>query len=147
MKTVLFAVATCLGLIVPMGLVALTTSDARAARALAYDIKFNQSIVQAQPDRLTPGDRIVLGHTLWHDGKLAGRIEGVCTITSGEGTAICNATAMLDDGTIAVQFVNATASTEEFAVLGGTGAYAGLLGSGTFIAQDDQSGTVMVTLG
>ena len=147
MKTFLFAAATCLGLIAPMGLVALSTSDARAARALAYDIKFNQSIVRAQPDRLTPGDRIVLSHTLWHHAKLAGRIEGVCTITSGDGTAICNATAMLDDGTIALQFVNAAATTKEFAVLGGTGAYAGLLGSGTFIAQNDQSGTVMVTLG
>src|SRR3569833_3778132 len=112
MKSLLFAAATCLGLIVPMGLVALTTSDARAARALTYDIKFSQSIVQARPDRLTPGDRIVLSHTLWHDGKLAGRIEGVCTITSGDGTAICNATAMLDDGTIAVQFVNGTATTK-----------------------------------
>ena len=147
MKSLLFAAATCLGLIVPMGLVALTTSDARAARALTYDIKFSQSIVQARPDRLTPGDRIVLSHTLWHDAKLAGRIEGVCTVTSGDGTASCNATAMLDDGTIAVQCVNATTTTEEFAVLGGTGAYAGLLGSATFIAQNDQSGTVMVTLG
>jgi hypothetical protein len=147
MKSFVFAVATCLGLVVPMGLVALTAGDARAARALVYDVKFNDSAVQLTADHLSPGDRIVLSDSLWREGKSSGRIEGICTVTSGDGTAICNANLMLADGTIAIQFVDAPPRSKDFAVVGGTGAYAGLLGSGTVVEHENQTGTLTLTLG
>lgn len=146
MKTFLFAAATCLGLVVPMGLVALTTGDARAARALAYDVKFNDSPL-ARAAHSSPGDRIVLSDSLWREERLAGRIEGACTVTSGDGTAICNASLMLSDGTIAIQFIDAPPPSTEFAVVGGTGAYKGLAGSGTLLQHGDRTGVLTLTLG
>jgi len=147
MKTFLFAAATCLGLVVPMAVVALTTGDARAARALAYDVKFNDSVLPATTTHSGPGDRIVLSHSLWREGRSAGRIEGACTVTSVDGTAICNASLMLNDGTIAIQFIDAPPPSAEFAVVGGTGAYQGLAGSGTLVQQSDESGALTLTLG
>ena len=147
MKTFLFATATLLGLVVPMAVVGLTAGDARAARAMAYDIKFNDTFVQAKSDSLAAGDRIVMSDSLWREGSPAGRIDGICTITGAEGFAICNASLMLGDGTIAIQFINSPPPTKEFAVVGGTGAYAGLLGSGTVVEHGDETGTLTLTLG
>ena len=147
MKTFLFAAATCLGLVVPMAVVALTTGDARAARALAYDVKFNDSTLPAAPAQSGPGDRIVLSDSLWREGRSAGRIEGACTVTSVDGTAICNASLMLNDGTIAIQFIDAPPPSSEFAVVGGTGAYEGLAGSGMLIQRGDETGVLTLTLG
>jgi hypothetical protein len=74
-------------------------------------------------------------------------VEGICTITSGDGTAICNASLMLIDGTIAIQFVNAPPPSKDFAVVGGTGAYKGLAGSGTLLEHGNETGTLTLTLG
>lgn len=146
MKTFLFAAATCLGLVVPMAVVALTTGDARAARSLIYDVKFTDSALPST-GHSGPGDRIVLSDSLWREGRSAGRIEGACTVTSADGTAICNASLMFSDGTIAIQFIDAPPPGAEFAVVGGTGAYQGLAGSGTLVQRGDESGTLTLTLG
>ena len=147
MKTFLFAAATCLGLVVPMAVVALTTGDARAARALAYDVRFNDSALPATTAHPAPGDRIVLSDSLWREGRSAGRIEGACTVTSADGTAICNANLMLNDGTIAIQFIDVPPPSAEFAVVGGTGAHQGLTGSGTLVQRGGETGALTLTLG
>lgn len=121
---------------------ALSTS-ASLAETLDYDVVFNDSLLTARSDALSVGDRIIVNDRLLQNGREAGNAAGVCTIVDVEAsTAICTIAFTLEDGLLAVQFVNSPPPEKHFPILGGTGAYAGRLGTGTLIEHGDGTGTV-----
>jgi hypothetical protein len=108
----------------------LTFSSTQAARDMRE--------IDAAPRGESLGDRFVFASTLRTGTRLAGRMEGDCLLVDRtfEGLA-CSLTAILADGTITFQgaAVNKAipggvgGTREEFAVTGGTGAYAGAAGT------------------
>jgi hypothetical protein len=127
-------------------LVGLMVSAAGAAEPLTYDVTFNDQFLTAKTDGLSLGDRIIIDDALLKDGKNVGSTSGVCTMTNVQGIALCNITFVLPDGTLAIQFVNSPPPRKDFAILGGTGAYAGKIGAGVMIENGDNTGTVSFDL-
>ncbi len=117
-----------------------------AAETLSYEVTFNDSVLAAKTDGLNLGDRFIIDDVLLKDGKQVGTNSGVCTVTNVAGIALCNVTFVLAEGTLSIQFVNSPPPTKDFAVMGGTGAYAGKTGSGQLIENGDNTGKVTFTL-
>jgi hypothetical protein len=129
------------------GCLVLGVSPTLAAGTLSFDVKFHDTFVQSKGDTISVGDRIILDDALFKDKATpAGRIEGLCTIASMDAMAICNATLVLDDGTIAIQFVNAPPPEKDFAVIGGTGTYRAAKGMGHLTENGDETGQISVDL-
>jgi hypothetical protein len=94
--------------------------------------------IDAAPKGESLGDRLVFASTLRREGKVAGRMEGDCLAVDRtyEGMA-CTLTAILADGSITFQGAavdkpipgGVGGTREEYAVTGGTGAYAGMSGT------------------
>lgn len=133
----LFAIAVAGGAIV---------SAAHADQTLAYDVRFHDTVLAAKTDGLSLGDRFILDDTLLQGGKAVGKSSGLCTITDTTGIALCNVTFTLPDGTVSIQFVNAPPPKKDFAVIGGTGSYAGSTGTGVMIENGDNTGNLSLTL-
>ena len=117
-------------------------SPVAAREALHFDVQFRDTILAADPSTLAAGDRIILSDRLLRGGREVGHDAGVCTITDPAGEAICEVVYSLPDGTIAAQFINAPPPAKTFAVVGGTGRYAGARGTGTLLEHEDQTGVL-----
>jgi hypothetical protein len=116
------------------------------ANLLHVDVQFQDTILAATPGALNAGDRIILRDRLLQGGQTIGHDAGVCTITDPAGEALCNVVYVLPDGTIARQFVNAPPPEKTFAIIGGTGRYAGARGTGTLVEHPDQTGVLKLQL-
>lgn len=133
--------------LIPAVAAALVVVPALAQEPLAFDVRFNDTFLAAEPDRLSLGDRIIINDRLLKDGAEAGSAAGVCTIVDpATGAAICTISFTLSDGTLAAQFVNRPPPEKTFAVVGGTGAYAGRQGSGILVENGDETGRVSFEL-
>lgn len=124
----------------------LLSAAAFAQEGPQFDVRFGDTVITAGSDALAAGDRIILNDTLLDGGIEVGRIHGTCTITDPRGFAICNATFVLPDGTVATQFVNSPPPEKHFPVLGGTGAYSESNGRGTLIEHGDGTGSLSFSL-
>jgi hypothetical protein len=117
-------------------------TPAAAAAALHFDVQFHDAILAANASTLAAGDRIILGDRLLQAGQEVGHNAGVCTITDPAGEMICEVVYTLPEGTIATQFLNTPPPAKTFAVVGGTGRYAGARGTGTLLEHADQTGVL-----
>lgn len=125
----------------------LLASPAIAAETLSYDVAFHDKLITAKTDALSAGDRIIINDDLLTGGQKVGTAAGACTITDEvNGFAICNVSFVLEKGSLSIQFVNSPPPEKHFAILGGTGAYAGATGSGTLIENGDETGSVVFEL-
>jgi hypothetical protein len=85
----------------------------------------------------SPGDRLEFSSMLHQNGKVAGRVEADCAAVDSKYKAlVCNLVAILPDGRISLQgaYLNKSlpgvgGRDEQWAVTGGTGAYAGATGT------------------
>ncbi len=104
-----------------------------------------------RPHGSSLGDELIAAQSLRAQGRLAGRVEVVCTITDlrFEGRQ-CLVTLVLRDGVVAAQNAgldrnlpgtSPTRTADVFAVTGGTGAYNGA--SGTITIRHKRGGDVM----
>ncbi|HZY69276.1 MAG TPA: dirigent protein [Devosia sp.] len=118
-----------------------------AAETLRFDVAFHDQLISARTDALSVGDRVIINDDLLTDGEKVGTAAGLCTITdTAVGLAICNVSFVLPGGSLSVQFVNSPPPEKTFAILGGTGDFAGATGSGTLIENGDETGSVEFVL-
>lgn len=109
---------------------------------LRFDVRFHDTILAADPTKLQLGDRFILSDKLLRDGKEVGHNAGVCTLTDTAGEMVCTVTYWFADGTISTQFINSPPPKKEFAVTGGTGAYANARGTGELNEHGDETGDI-----
>ena len=129
------------------GMAAEVASPVATGPMLQFDVRFHDTILAAGGSGLALGDRFILGDRLLQGGAEVGHNAGVCTITDAEvAEALCEVTWTLPDGTIATQFLNAPPPEKVFAIVGGTGRYAGARGAGTLVEFGDETGTVAFRL-
>jgi hypothetical protein len=122
-------------------------SPASAAETLSYDVVFHDKVITAKTDALSAGDRIIINDDLLIAGTKVGMAAGACTITDEvNGFAICNVSFVLEKGALSIQFVNSPPPEKNFAILGGSDAYAGRTGAGTLIEHGDGTGSVTFRL-
>jgi len=143
MKTLSTAAAGLLTIAADCGLI---VSAAQAGQTLSYDVNFHDTVLTAKTDGLSLGDRFILDDVLLEAGKQVGTSSGLCTITNVDGIAICNVTFSLPGGTLSAQFINAPPPRKDFAIIGGTGAYANAMGTGVMIENGDNTGNLTLTL-
>lgn len=106
-----------------------------------FEVEFDDTILAASQNGLDVGDRIVLHDRLLQGGQQVGHDGGVCTVTDpAGGETLCVVTFSLPGGTLSTQFLNTPPPEKAFAVLGGTGDYAGATGHGTLLEHPDQTG-------
>ena len=144
MKTL--SIAAAAGLLTTAVAGGLVVSAARAGQTLSYDVTFHDTVLTAKTDGLSLGDRFILDDVLLQGGKQVGTSSGLCTITNINGIAICNVTFSVPGGTLSAQFINAPPPKKDFAITGGTGAYANVIGVGVMIENGDNTGTLTLTL-
>jgi hypothetical protein len=109
---------------------------------LHYDVQFHDTIIAKVQTGLSQGDQFVLNDTLLSNGAEVGHNGGVCTVNDAAGELICVVTWSLPDGTISTQFLNTPPPDKVFAITGGTGAYAGIQGTGELTENGDETGSV-----
>jgi hypothetical protein len=133
---------------VGLGAVSLAANAAtpEANDAPRFDIKFHDTFVTKDPNALALGDRIILSDAVLKNGEQVGHNGGVCTVTDVAGEMECTVTWSLPDGTISTQFLNTPPPEKTFAIVGGTGHYAGARGTGTLVEHGDETGTVAFAL-
>ena len=146
------AIVGSLGLLIVALLVALPTLRAVAhagtpmpvEQTVAFDVEFRDTILAASDSGLSPGDRFILSDRVVQSGQEVGHNSGECTVTDGAGggEAICIVIWSLPEGTIATQLLNTPPPEKAFAIVGGTGRYQGVRGSGVLVEGPDQTGTV-----
>jgi hypothetical protein len=139
-----------LGLVL-LGLIAassLRDADARtgtpeaSTETLEFDIAFRDTVLAADQSALSLGDRFILNDLILQEGEQVGHNGGVCTIVDTAGEAMCTVIFSLPEGTIVTAFLNTPPPEKTFAIVGGTGKYAGARGGGTLVEAPDQTGTL-----
>jgi hypothetical protein len=137
-----------LGLLL-LGLVAassLRDADARtgtpeaSVETLEFDVAFRDTVLAADQSALSLGDRFILNDLILQEGETIGHNGGVCTIIDTAGEAMCTVIFSLPEGTIVTAFLNTPPPEKTFAIVGGTGKYAGARGQGELIEAPDQTG-------
>jgi hypothetical protein len=132
------------GLAVLGGLIGLGASEAGAARASASLVLYGRNVAGDSRGRSVPerGDRLTLrGELLDAHGRAIGELHGAVLTLRGPGARDSDAerlelhTFELRDGTI-VGSGTSGALEGEFAILGGTGRYAGA--RGTYVARHNR---------
>jgi hypothetical protein len=99
----------------------------------------DEKYVDAKPKGYSVGDSFLLSSLLHQGGRVAGRVEAHCSLQDPTYHAqVCTLTAILADGQITLQGAGLDkklpgigATTEAYAVTGGTGAYVGASGTMT----------------
>ena len=113
-----------------------------------------RSVVDAGEDGASLGDMTIFSGPLEDDGDRAGRIDGVCTITSAPGDDAelrqrCEVTLTLGDGESELQLASVgrvEADDVIFSVVGGGGDHAGAGGDATFDYTDPDRTRIKVSL-
>jgi hypothetical protein len=115
---------------------------------MVFDVQFRDTPILADDAAgFQLGDRVMLNDLVLTGGTEVGHNGGVCTIIdSVGGEMFCAVTWSLPNGTIATQFLNTPPPEKTFAIVGGTGAYAGASGTGTLVEHGDGTGTVTFDL-
>lgn len=129
------------------GVAAQEASPMPMGTVVQFDVRFRDTILAASDAGLALGDRFILSDRLLREGVEVGHNAGVCTITDAEAAeALCEVTWAVPGGTISTQFLNTPPPEKAFAIVGGTGHYAGARGSGTLVEFGDETGTVTFDL-
>ena len=113
-----------------------------------------RSVVDVGDDGVSLGDMTVFSGPLEEDGDRAGRVDGVCTITSAPGEDAerrqrCEVTLTLGDGETELQLASVgrvEADDVVFSIVGGGGDYAGAGGDATFDYTDPDRTRIEVSL-
>lgn len=113
-----------------------------------------RSVVDVGDDGVSLGDMTVFSGSLEDGGDRAGRIDGVCTITSSSGDDAelrqrCEVTLTLGDGETELQLAavgRVEADDVVFSVVGGGGDYRGAGGDATFDYADADRTRIQVSL-
>ncbi len=114
--------------------------DAKPAGTLIFTTtqgKGDEVYVDAAPRGESVGDRFMISSTLRRSGALAGRLEGDCVGLDARYEALdCGLTLILRDGLLTAKGAGTSKpvpgvgrTTEQYAITGGTGAYAGAAGA------------------
>lgn len=97
----------------------------------------DEHFIDLPPKGPSAGDRVALAATLHQAGKVAGRLEGDCAWVDKRFAVLqCDVVAIFPDGRLALQGAYANkripgigGTAEEYAIVGGTGAYEGASGT------------------
>jgi hypothetical protein len=148
MRHGLYAGIAAFVLALGLGAVSLAASSGTPASGgtLQFDVQFHDTILSAKTNALALGDRFILSDAVMSGGQQVGHNGGVCTVTDTAGELECTVTWSLPDGTIATQFLNTPPPQKDFAIVGGTGTYAGARGTGQLLEHGDQTGVVTFDL-
>jgi hypothetical protein len=101
------------------------------------------------PEANKPGGGFALAIPLadYSSGKSAGELNGVCNFTQAKGgrggKAQCTGTADVSGGQLAIGWADSPGTNANGAIIGGTGKYAGAIG--TFKSIDQGGGTFLDT--
>src|SRR4051812_2552444 len=136
----LAAVAVATGVVV----LPATGHDVKPSGTLVFSGKGSsrdQATVDVRPKGISLGDHFLGSETLRHSGALVGRMEADCVVIDRrfQGQA-CSFTLILKDGQVSAQGAGVDTripgvggttppTGDEFAILGGTGAYQGAAGT------------------
>jgi hypothetical protein len=101
------------------------TADARASASKTRTLLATEMRSKESKTGFSWTDRVSEG------GKAAGTDSGSCTFVKGAKRATCHATFRLIDGTIGVRGTVGPSGVFQLTIAGGTGAYAGVKGTGT----------------
>jgi hypothetical protein len=130
--------------------------DAKPSGTLTFTTtqgKGDEVYVDERPRGESVGDRFLISSTLRRSGDLAGRLEGDCVGLDARYEALdCALTIILRDGLLTAkgaytskQIPGVGRTTEQYAITGGTGAYAGAAGAIRRRAGADERDTLTVT--
>jgi allene oxide cyclase-like protein len=129
--------------------------DAKPSGTLTFATtqgKGDEVSIDERPRGESVGDRFLVSSTLRRAGELAGRLEGDCVGLDARYEALdCSLTIILRDGLLTAKGAATSKpvpgvgrTTEQYAITGGTGAYAGAAGAIRRTGEGDRD-TLTVT--
>jgi hypothetical protein len=123
-----------------------TGTPESSTETLEFDVAFRDTLVADNLSAPGVGDSIILNDLILKDGETVGHNGGVCTFIDEAHEAMCTVVFSLPEGTIVASFLNTPPPEKTFAVVGGTGKYAGARGQGELIEAPDQTGWLTFNL-